>query len=488
MLNKCFFYVCLILGSVLFFSCDKEVSTSPPDAPIPTGKLYIASDPAGAKIYINDRITGKVTPDSLLWLKEGTYKVTLKLPLYSDTTFFLKAFEGQKVEAQISYSGNPSMLGAIKCTSEPPNAEIFMNDQLTDKRTPYTFKNLIPGHYKLKVRFPGYRDDSLLVTLESGRTVSTDFTLTDTTLWVDYKQSNSPMPSNNINCIAITNNNTKWIGTADKGLVSFDGSQWKVYDQSNSLLPSPVITCLATNLMATYGKDLWVGTPVGLVYFNGSAWKLYTTSNSELPDNIITSIVVDWNGDVWIGTLQGLACLTSKGKWIIYQTSNSKIPGNWITKVTLDQNYRLWVGTMDDGVAYFDRTNWSVYTKSKNGFPGNTVSALSSASVGGTWVGFACKLPYGADVGGISVFDNGRWTNISGLPSNYIENIYYYNTMRWVCTRSGLVKFNQNTMIEILNKSNSKLPSDYIKDVVIDGAGVMWIATYDKGFVKYKPN
>ncbi len=67
-----------------FVACDDEAT-----APIPvdeTGNIFVESTPAGAEIWLDGTNTGKVTPDSLTDLDEGTYDVTLKLENYSDTT------------------------------------------------------------------------------------------------------------------------------------------------------------------------------------------------------------------------------------------------------------------------------------------------------------------------------------------------------------------------------------------------------------------
>ena len=53
--------------------------------------------------------------------------------------------------------------------------------------------------------------------------------------WVVYNTSNSGLPSDTVNAIAIDGNGNKWIGTYDRGLAKFDGTNWTVYDTSNSV-------------------------------------------------------------------------------------------------------------------------------------------------------------------------------------------------------------------------------------------------------------
>ena len=47
--------------------------------------------------------------------------------------------------------------------------------------------------------------------------------------------------------------------------------------------------------------------------------------------------------------------------WIIYNTTNSKIPSNSVVAVVIDQEGNKWVGTAGTGLAKFDGTNWTTY-------------------------------------------------------------------------------------------------------------------------------
>jgi len=59
-------------------SCNKEVSVSPPDSLPPNGFIFINSNPNDFHIYLDNKQRRRATPDSLTWLKTGTYLITLK--------------------------------------------------------------------------------------------------------------------------------------------------------------------------------------------------------------------------------------------------------------------------------------------------------------------------------------------------------------------------------------------------------------------------
>ena len=72
----------VILSIILICGCDKEISITPPEQPPSNGKLFVDSNPPEAFIYLNGKNTGDLTPDTIEWLAEGKYTVTLKKKLF----------------------------------------------------------------------------------------------------------------------------------------------------------------------------------------------------------------------------------------------------------------------------------------------------------------------------------------------------------------------------------------------------------------------
>lgn len=78
--------------------------------------------------------------------------------------------------------------------------------------------------------------------------------------------------------------------------------EWRNYTTSNSGLPNNTIQTIAID----DSGNKWIGTNGGgLAKFDGTTWTVYTTSNSGLPDSIIQSIAIDGSGNKWIGTKYG---------------------------------------------------------------------------------------------------------------------------------------------------------------------------------------
>ena len=69
----------------------------------------------------------------------------------------------------------------------------------------------------------------------------------------------------------------------------------------NNGLASNVILSLA----AAPNGDLWVGTPDGLNRIRGNQVDTFTSADG-LPDDFIRSLLIDADGSLWIGTRRGL--------------------------------------------------------------------------------------------------------------------------------------------------------------------------------------
>ena len=257
----------VIVLLISFSSCEKEVFTGFPSEPnnYSYGKLFVDSDPQNALIYVDNKISGYITPDTVKWLTEGSHIITLKQGLFGDTTFNDNIVNDENVSKFINYKTNPKFWGTIYCNSKPTGAKIYINGEFTNEVTTATFTKL-PGDYTVKFTYPEHRPDSVSFTLYGSRKEYISIILEDTTVWVSYKISNSQIPSNIISSIDVDSKNNKWIGTRDKGLVKFDDVNWTPFNTKNSSIISDFIYCLKIDK----NDAVWIGTGTGLsVYNNG---------------------------------------------------------------------------------------------------------------------------------------------------------------------------------------------------------------------------
>ncbi|MCF8241864.1 MAG: PEGA domain-containing protein [Melioribacteraceae bacterium] len=492
----------LILITLMFIasSCEKEVSTSPPEKEVPHGVVYIDSKPSNALIYVNGRNEGLRTPDSITWLAEGEYTVTLKRNLYRDTSFSIVSNAENKYETFIDYNSNPKMRGSISCITNDRGASIYINDSLVEGTTPHTVKGLIPGKYKVSFSLDQRRTDSTFVTVESSKITEAIVILRDTTLWTDYTRATSEIPSNYLTFVIVDHENKKWIGTMDAGVAVFDNKShtWQIFNETNSPLPSNQITKIFEDDL----NRIWIGTTGGLVVIDNGVWDIYNSSNTPMEDDHVTDIEVDKDGLFWVLTHKGVV-RTSLVTWQYIRVLSIEVGGNWLTTLTVDHQNNIWIGTYVDGILKYDRSIWTLYKNGpieystfssppryyRRGIPSNTIMAGAFDPYKGAIL-FGC-WPFSADgfTGGTTLYDGYNLRNqVIHLQSNVIRFIHIDdNNKKYICTQVGISIFQEYYgFVQHFRMANTDITSDQTTCLAIDQDGLLWVTTNGGGLNKYK--
>ena len=196
--------------------------------------------------------------------------------------------------------------------------------------------------------------------------------------WTRYDLTNSPL--SNALAVAAEPAGGVWVGTYDDGLYLFDGTAWTHFDSTNSGLINPHVTSILVDL----NGDLWIGTGGGVFHFDGSKWTRFVPGNTGTPPNLCSAISSPPPHE--LGLISGY---------------NRMLGCNPFTGV-------LWIECLDDhptclneGTTRFDGESWSTYSvwNSAIHFRAEDV-AVDSAGL--TWI---------VSLNGIQSFDRGAFTN-----------------------------------------------------------------------------
>lgn len=480
-----------IFSVILFYACEKELSVTPPENKPDNGLLFISSSPDKAEIFLNGKRTGDFTPDTLEWLKDGVYSITLKKKLFLDTTFNIEAKDGELRIIDVQYFQNPKMFGKIKCESNPAGADIFLDGDSTGFSTPSVLNNVKPGIHKIHYRKNGFWPHEKDCLVKSYQTSLSQFALEDTSQWVTYDMTNSGIPATELSCIDIDNENRKWIGTEKDGIIIYDEKSWSTLTQENSSLPSNRITKI---LIDDFNKK-YIGTDEGLVIIDGESWTIYNTDNTIMPSNLVTSFDINGKGDFMIGTKQGIVrYFSAENRWLLLSKSNSYLPGNWISAVKFENEYDYWVCVLGAGLLNFHDFKWSGYGYD---FPDNNIPDpmkllpskyylyINSIGIGHNNQIWFCsndtKISY------LFLYDKDKWHIVYSLGANLVNSFFVdEKDYIWMCTYNGLIKYKLNiTPTIIYTTSNSGIRDNYITDIKKDVNGVLWMSTYG-GLTKKK--
>ena len=472
--------VCVLFISLIAFnSCKKDMyeGATEPEV-IHTSKLYVDSNPESLKIYLDGNYLGVDSPDSVGWLPDGKHKVTLKHELYPDTSFDVELVNGETKSFYINGFASPHFYNKIYVESEPVKAKIILNDSATNNVTPFYIKNLLPDSYKIKLELPEHRPDSIKVDVKKGETKFIKLFLEDTTKFVTYKTNNSGIISNYITAVAVDQNNVVWIGTTDKGIITFDGKNWKQIDDTGGYNIFQI-----SKMQFDSSGRLWIICASGLLMYNNSTWQSY---NSEFGTDLISDFSFDNNGNMIVATYNGMFHFI-EGRWQSYNTANSCLPSNAVNTIFVGQNNDIWIGTTG-GAVKISGSNCRSF------IPIDVAAGISPniklifEDFSNSIVFYHKAIPMTGTRDGITALSSSRWNEIS-IPyvnPSELNSIYRDNDDIWLCTNNGVVRMKKDGSYLRINQTNSNIPIRECMKINKDRSGNYWIATMGLGLIQIK--
>lgn len=297
-----------------------------------------------------------------------------------------------------------------------------------------------------------------------------------------YTLSNSRLSSDCVRALAFDKQGKLLVGTAQGGIISFDGAVWKQ-------LPSPGDNNVRGMAVDNQGSVWAWMQSAGVVRYDGTEWQPVVNRFS----GILTG---DPAGDIWFlnaplstspqcdewiheyskGGLQSTVSLASACSLITYPTY-----------FAVDNKQNCWVGTQN--------TLIKLNQHSAERFPVSDDTA-SPKSLTALAINFAdMVLLARTDYSGTSeifIYDqvNGKGQPFDSiaftLKNGYITTAYADPTGEFWCAASNgaIIRIDQFKKTTVLNTGNSVLPSNSVASLLIDKSDNLWAATAS-GIVKF---
>ncbi len=141
------------------------------------GSLQVTSSPEEADIILDGQITGQKTPHTFQKVPVGEHMVKVLKSGYAPDSVAVTVVKDSTVQANLALTQN---FGSLQVTSNPNQADIFIDGQNTGQQTPHTFQQVAVGEYVVKVLKSGFapNPDSIVVTVMKDQTAQANFTLT----------------------------------------------------------------------------------------------------------------------------------------------------------------------------------------------------------------------------------------------------------------------------------------------------------------------
>jgi signal transduction histidine kinase len=198
-----------------------------------------------------------------------------------------------------------------------------------------------------------------------------------------------------------------------------------------------LVSDVILSLAAAPNGDLWVGTPDGLNFVRNGTVRSFTSADG-LPDDFIRSLLVDADGSLWIGTRRGLAHWNPSvpGMHMDIYTQSTGLGSDLVGAMARDEHGNLWVATL----AGLSRLQGSPKPSIANftaadGLSSNVITALLPRSNG--------ALLIGTQDHGWNVWDGQHFSRVanSGLNATTIHAILDDERGHlWFATANGIAR------------------------------------------------
>jgi signal transduction histidine kinase/ligand-binding sensor domain-containing protein len=221
------------------------------------------------------------------------------------------------------------------------------------------------------------------------------------------------------------------------------------------------------------GGGIWVGYhDRGLFVFGPKRRRLYTTADG-LPSNEIFSVREARNGDLLVGTANGLSRM-HEGHFLNDRIAEP-LRRHGVFDLLEDSSGKLLAAT-SDGVFRRDKASWRPILQGNGGLTG-VVAALTASGNGSLWVGMFNSGLWRVKDGSSQNERARKFTTADGLGSNQIRSLYRdADGTLWIGTFGGGLNALRTDGFHRYESRDGML-SDNVSHVEDDRKGNLWLST-----------
>ncbi|MBL8898759.1 MAG: hypothetical protein JNM84_14065 [Planctomycetes bacterium] len=189
-----------------------------------------------------------------------------------------------------------------------------------------------------------------------------------------------------------------WLATRNAGALAFAPAEdrWfqilpERFDAPRQGLPSPTVYCIFEDRSG----DLWFGTLEGLARWRESApeeerWRLYDDTRSGLSSKRVYAIQQDQRGTLWIGSLRAVDRRTSGERFETVRGEQSQgllEDGNYCFRILATPDGSLWFAIVGAGIVRYDprEDQWTGYRLPED-LAGVAVRGVAISQSGRLWI------------------------------------------------------------------------------------------------------
>jgi diguanylate cyclase (GGDEF)-like protein/PAS domain S-box-containing protein len=276
--------------------------------------------------------------------------------------------------------------------------------------------------------------------------------------WANGRFTSERADGQRTRALLVGRDGSLWIGTVNGGVDRWHPGPVASYTLSSGLVGDSVMA-----LTEDLSGSVWLGTNNGVDRLVGGVLQ-----HEKVGPQMVWSMLTSRDGSVWIGT-EGGGLVQWKGGTYRRFTEEDGLPGNEIRALAEDRNGNLWVGT-NNGLGRLTQGRWSRLGTAQ-GLSSNLVRSIFEDADGNLWIGF-----YG---GGLSRLRDGEFTSLSakeGLIHDLTWGIAETpDGSLWISTHAGVSRLREGRWTSY--RKASGLSDDISRALLVDRRGVLWAAS-----------
>lgn len=263
-------------------------------------------------------------------------------------------------------------------------------------------------------------------------------------------------------------------GDSDIWLASNGFGLWRLSSKAkiNYTTQEGLISNRILNLAKGKNGEIYCGSRLGFSMIKGDGKISSFDQSNGLPYAEIRAMMVDHQGQLWLGT-DGGGVIRFLGSEFTHFTVSEGLPSNLIMTISQDLSGDVWVGTYDNGI--YNLNNSKERLGLNQELADSKVWTSLCDKVGRLWFGTS---------GGLSIVEGDKVINLGvkdGLPGSKVLSLYEDGQGQiYAGCSSGLIRFDK----DLNSFTYPDFPSGKVRSILTDPKGQMWFGT-SKGLVKF---
>lgn len=297
------------------------------------------------------------------------------------------------------------------------------------------------------------------------------------------------LATNDLNAIAIDSHGGVWAGTWPAGLdyLAPGASQFIHFRIDTDLVPDSKLNIVRALHFDRQG-NLWIGTENGVVKWNTSGeWSQRKRLDS--PNSRVNRIYEDRDGATWAATLSAGLLRWEKGsekftQFVKRAIDPYSLPSDDIRAILHDRGGMLWVASFTDGIALTNLNGKGfkriipIDEDIANPRPNNALLRIAGASGGRLWLSSNSGVVlYDITNGSVLRQYQAEPKRAGSLSNNLAYSLYQERGgPLWVGTSAGLNQLNSvDGSFKVIHFDS--IANDYINTIAPGDKGILWLGT-----------